>query len=134
MSPTKVRLESPHSKSFSEAMRVDSLASGSWILVSGQVGVPMTGRPDELSFENEVRICFERISASLSALGGELADIVKLQAYLTSLEPYGTYSRVRGEFFPAEPPTSTAVQVAGLLLGARIEIDAVAFKAGAAPA
>ena len=31
--------------------------------------------------------------------------------------------------FPNNPPTSTAVQVAGLLLGARIEIDAVAFIA-----
>lgn len=28
---------------------------------------------------------------------------------------------------PNNPPISTAVQVAGLLLGARIEIDAVAF-------
>jgi len=32
-----------------------------------------------------------------------------------------------GEFFPKDPPTSTAVQVAGLLLNAKIEIDAVAF-------
>ena len=39
------------------------------------------------------------------------------------------FSKVRGEVFPNNPPTSTAVQVAGLLLGARIEIDAVAFIA-----
>jgi enamine deaminase RidA (YjgF/YER057c/UK114 family) len=37
------------------------------------------------------------------------------------------FSRVRGEFFPEDPPTSTAVQVAGLLLNAKIEIDAIAF-------
>jgi enamine deaminase RidA (YjgF/YER057c/UK114 family) len=37
------------------------------------------------------------------------------------------FSRIRGEFFPKDPPTSTAVQVAGLLLNAKIEIDAVAF-------
>jgi len=39
------------------------------------------------------------------------------------------FSKVRGEVFPHNPPTSSAVQVAGLLLGARIEIDAVAFIA-----
>ena len=38
-----------------------------------------------------------------------------------------TFERIRGEFFPKDPPTSTAVQVAGLLLNAKIEIDAVAF-------
>ena len=43
--------------------------------------------------------------------------------------PYAEFSKVRGEVFLDTPPTSTAVQVAGLLLGARIEIDAVAFIA-----
>ena len=46
---------------------------------------------------------------------------------LTDLGPYAVFSRIRGEFFPKDPPTSTAVQVAGLLLNAKIEIDAIAF-------
>ena len=40
---------------------------------------------------------------------------------------YAEFSKVRGEVFPHDPPTSTAVQVTGLLLGARVEIDAIAF-------
>jgi enamine deaminase RidA (YjgF/YER057c/UK114 family) len=36
-------------------------------------------------------------------------------------------SRSQRVGFPKDPPTSTAVQVAGLLLNAKIEIDAVAF-------
>ena len=132
MAEQHVRLKSPHSKSFSEALSVDADAHGSWIFVSGQVGVPMTGGHQGLSFEDEVRVCFERIAASLEALGATMADIVKLQAYLTSLEPYAEYSKVRSAFFQQDPPASTAVQVAGLLLGARVEIDAVAFMAKAA--
>ena len=88
----------------------------------------MTGRPDDLSFEDEVRICLERIAESLKALDANMRDVVKLQAYLTTLEPYAAYSKVRASFFDVDPPTSTAVQVAGLLLSARIEIDALAFK------
>jgi hypothetical protein len=49
--------------------------------------------------------------------------------YLTDLAPYAEFSKVRGEVFPHNPPPSSAVQVAGILLGARIEIDAVAFVA-----
>ena len=128
MQPSVVRLPSPHSKSFSEALSLDSRVPGRWIFVSGQVGVPMTGRTEDMGFEDEVRICFERIAQSLEALGSSMADVVKLQAYLTTLEPYGIYSKVRASFFATDPPTSTAVQVAGLLLGARIEIDALAFK------
>jgi len=123
-----VRLPSPHSKSFSEALLVDTSSSGDWIFISGQVGVPMSGRPADLSFEDEVRICFERIAASLARCGATMAHVIKLQAYLTSLDPYADYSQVRASFFPMDPPTSTAVQVAGLLLGARIEMDAVAFR------
>ena len=42
-------------------------------------------------------------------------------------DEYGDYNRVRGERFGANLPASAAVQVAGLLRGALIEIDAVAF-------
>jgi len=69
---------------------------------------------------------FKRIRDSL----GKLADmnhVVSIKTYLTDLGPYAAFSRIRGEFFPKDPPTSTAVQVAGLLLDAKIEIDAVAF-------
>ena len=54
----------------------------------------------------------ERAAASLFYRAGVLDKLI---------------SRIRGEFFPKDPPTSTAVQVAGLLLSAKIEIDAVAF-------
>ena len=128
MKPSVVRLPSPHSKSFSEALSLDSRVPGRWIFISGQVGVPMTGRTEDMNFEDEARICLERIAESLEVLGANMSDVVKLQAYLTTLEPYGLYSKVRAGFFPIDPPTSTAVQVAGLLLGARIEIDALAFK------
>ena len=56
-----------------------------------------------------------------------MQDVVSIKTYLVDLGPYAVFSRIRGEIFPSKPPTSTAVQVAGLLLDAKIEIDAVAF-------
>jgi len=63
----------------------------------------------------------------LRAVGGSLEHVVRITAWLTSLDEYGEYNRVRGERFGASLPASAAVQVAGLLRGALIEIDAVAF-------
>jgi 2-iminobutanoate/2-iminopropanoate deaminase len=85
---------------------------------------PDTG---SVTFEQEVRATFERIRDSLGKLGAGMKHVVSIKAYLTDLGPYAVFSRIRGEFFPEHPPTSTAVQVAGLLLNAKIEIDAIAF-------
>jgi len=119
-------LPSPIAPTFSEALRVDT-QTGSWIFVSGQIGVPLPPDKGSVTFEQEVRITFERITASLSKLGAGMNHVVSIKTYLTDLGPYAVFSRIRGEFFPKNPPTSTAVQVAGLLLDAKIEIDAVAF-------
>ena len=112
--------------SFSEALRIDTQA-GCWIFVAGQVGVPLPPDKGSVTFEQEVRTTFERIRDSLSKLGAGMNHVVSIKTYLTDLGPYAVFSRIRGEFFPKDPPTSTAVQVAGLLLNAKIEIDAIAF-------
>jgi 2-iminobutanoate/2-iminopropanoate deaminase len=119
-------LPSSIAPTFSEALRIDTQA-GSWIFISGQVGVPLPPDKASVAFEQEVRTTFERIRESLGKLGADLQDVVSIKTYLVDLGPYAVFSRIRGEFFPSKPPTSTAVQVAGLLLNAKIEIDAVAF-------
>jgi len=119
-------LASPLSKSFSEAIRIDTEA-GTWIMVSGQVGVPIPPTGEAISFADEVRTTFRRIEESLGKLGASLSDLVAIKVYLTDLAPYAEFSAIRGELFPANPPTSSAVQVAGLLLNSRIEVDGVAF-------
>jgi enamine deaminase RidA (YjgF/YER057c/UK114 family) len=120
------------SPSFSEALRIDTPA-GSWIFVSGQVGVPLPPEKGSVDFEQEVRTTFERIRTSLGKLGAGMQHVVCIKTYLTDLAPYAIFSRIRGDVFPSNPPTSTAVQVAGLLLNSKIEIDAVAFLPTSSP-
>lgn len=114
--------------SFSDAIKIPT-PSGNWIFISGQLGVPDQG---SVTFEQEVRTIFDRMRTALGKLGAEMRHVVSIKAYLTDLAPYAIYSRVRGEVFAENPPTSTAVQVAGLLRGATIEIDAIAFLPSAA--
>ena len=119
-------LPSSIAPTFSEALRIDTQA-GSWIFISGQIGVPLPPDKGSVSFEQEARTTFERIRDLLGKLGASMQDVVSIKTYLVDLGPYAVFSRIRGEFFPSKPPTSTAVQVAGLLLNAKIEIDSVAF-------
>src|SRR5580704_4511511 len=103
-----------------------SLRPGLGFRYTQGVAIPPDNKP--ISFEQEVRVTFDRIRESLRKLDADMDKIVSIKVYLTDLAPYAEFSKVRGEVFPHNPPTSSAVQVAGLLLGARIEIDAVALS------
>jgi enamine deaminase RidA (YjgF/YER057c/UK114 family) len=94
---------SPIAKSFSEALRIDTEA-GSWIFVAGQVGVAIPPDNKPISFEQEVRVTFDRIRESLRKLDASMDKIVSIKVYLTDLAPYAEFSKVRGEVFPHNPP------------------------------
>ncbi|HYC46211.1 MAG TPA: RidA family protein [Burkholderiales bacterium] len=104
--------------SFSRAVVVSG--PGRTVYVSGNIS------PNG-SMAEQANGCIDQIESALRAVGGSLEHVVRVTAWLTSLSEYGEYNRVRGERFGANLPASAAVQVAGLLRGALIEIDAVAF-------
>ena len=106
------------SASYSKAVVVSG--PGRTVYVSG-------GLSPKGTMAEQANACFDQIESTLRAVGGSLEHVVRITAWLTQLDEYGDYNRVRGERFGAHLPASAAVQVAGLLQGALIEIDAVAF-------
>ncbi len=63
----------------------------------------------------------------LETAGSRLSDVVKITVFVTDIRFREPYGEVRKEFFSADPPASTLVQVACLAIpGALIEIEAVA--------
>ena len=121
------RQAGPPGLSFSNSLRVQEPA-GTWIYVSGQFG---TDEADALApggLAAESRAALENVLKAVREAGGTAADVVKITAYLTSLDDYPRYNEVRREVFGSNLPTGTAVAIAGLILtSASIEIDAVAF-------
>jgi enamine deaminase RidA (YjgF/YER057c/UK114 family) len=110
---------------FSDA--VTTSGAGRVIHVSGTVGFGDDGRVVSGGVEAGARATFANIEHTLKAAGADLSHVVKINAFLTNLEAYADYAKVRAEVFGEQLPASAAVQVAGLLVGAQIEIDAVAF-------
>ena len=103
-----------------EASFLCPVPAGRTVYVSGNISA-------RGSMAEQANGCIDEIEAALRAVGGSLEHVVRITAWLTSLDQYAEYNRVRGERFGANLPASAAVQVAGLLRGALIEIDAIAF-------
>ena len=71
----------------------------------------------------------DRIRQLAKEHGGEMSDVVKLVQYFRELPHYTQYNRVRGLFFPGEPPVSTVVEVSRFLPGddVLVEVEATMY-------
>jgi 2-iminobutanoate/2-iminopropanoate deaminase len=106
----------------SQAIRV-----GDWVFASGQLGMdPRTARLAEGGIRAETRQVCENLKAVLEAAGSSLAKVVKVTIYLADLGELMAMNEVFSSYFPTEPPARTTLQAAGLVAGARVEIEAIA--------
>jgi 2-iminobutanoate/2-iminopropanoate deaminase len=96
-------------------------------MVSGQLGVdPSTGEiPDDVG--NETTLVMKHIRAVLVAVDLSMDDVCKTTNFMTDFGDYDTVNEVYSEYFETLPARST-VKVAELLMGARVEIEAVAVR------
>lgn len=124
------RITNKNDRGFSAAVLVP-LGPKSLVFVSGEVGRDASGKIVPGGFEAEVRQCFENIRSALERAGATFSDVVRITAYMKDLSDYPLYAKVRTEIFGADWPASATVGVADLLLGAKLEVDAVAVTAAA---
>lgn len=107
-----------------------AVQAGPFVFVSGQI--PLRAATGEL-VAGDIRATTEQVMENIAAIltAAELswADVVKTTIYLTDLADFSTVNEVYGGYFSGDYPARVTVQVAALPRGARIEIDAVAFKA-----
>ncbi|UHD15427.1 RidA family protein [Thiocapsa bogorovii] len=106
---------------YSQAVRV-----GNTIYLSGQIPlVPQTMELVSGDIEAEIRRVFENLRAVARAANGSLADVVKLNVFLTDLAHFPSVNQVMAEFFDEPYPARAAIGVAALPKGARVEMDAI---------
>lgn len=103
---------------------------GGLVYVSGQLAFDEARQIVGETLRDQVGICFDRIEALLAEVGGDLTNVVRITTYLSDLKGYPDFDDVRAARFGEYRPASTAVRVAGLLFGALVEIEAIAFLPG----
>ena len=99
---------------------------GDTVYLSGQIPlVPDTMEMVEGNMEAQIRRVFDNLSAVADATGGSLADIAKLNIFLTDLGHFPLVNQVMADYFQEPYPARAAVGVAALPKGAAVEMDAV---------
>jgi len=103
--------------------------AGPWLICSGQVGI-VDGALVEGGLEPELRQALANMAGLLESQGASLADVAKTTVFLTDMDDYSEMNRIYVEVFGDHRPARSAVAVAALPIGARIEVEAWAYRPG----
>ena len=102
------------------------IRAGDLVFSSGQLPMPAGGQLETEDIAKAARYCLENVKAVLEAGGASMADVIKVTVFLTDMGDFGAVNEVYGEYFPEPYPARSCIEVAGLPLAARIEIEAIA--------
>jgi reactive intermediate/imine deaminase len=106
---------------YSQAVKV-----GTTVYLSGQIPlVPETMEMVDGDMETQIRRVFDNLTAVAEAAGGSLADIAKLNIFLTDLTHFPLVNQVMSEYFAEPYPARAAIGVASLPKDAGVEMDAI---------
>jgi len=101
--------------------------AGAWLVCSGQLGL-RDGTLVEGGTGAQLRQAVENASALLASEGASLADVVKTTVFLSDIADYAEMNEAYAASFAGQRPARSAVAVAGLPLGAAVEIELWAYR------
>jgi 2-iminobutanoate/2-iminopropanoate deaminase len=109
---------------YSQAIRANGL-----VFCAGQTPIdPETGRLIEGDVGAQTRRVLHNLGAILAAAGTSWGRVVKTTVFLADMANFKAMNEVYAEFFPVNPPARSTFAVAGLPLGAAVEIECIALE------
>ena len=115
---------------YSQAVKV-----GDTVYLSGQIPLePASGQMIAGDVRAQIGRVFANLAAVAKASGGSLADVVKLNVFLTDLGNFPLVNEIMATYFREPYPARAAIGVAALPRGAVVEMDAVMVLVARAPA
>jgi 2-iminobutanoate/2-iminopropanoate deaminase len=104
--------------------------AGDWVITSGQIGMATDDQGVAALVEGgttaQLRQALDNMIAVLATEGVTIGDVVKTTLFLVDMSEFAAVNEVFAEYF-TERPTRSAVAVAALPAGARVEIEAGAY-------
>lgn len=105
---------------------VQATKAGNTLYVSGQLGIDMsTGKLPE-TVEEQAKCSMKNLGAILAEAGATPADVLKTTVFITDMADFKAVNEVYGAFFGDSFPARSCIQVAGLPLGALVEVECIA--------
>ena len=106
-----------------------AIEAGDYVYLSGQTPMdPATGKLVQADIGAETKQCLENLKNVLEAAGLTFANVVKSNVFVTDMGDFAAMNEVYKAYFPAPVPARSTVAVAALALGARVEIELVAYR------
>ena len=103
-----------------------SVAFSHYNNISAQLPVdPKTGALVAGDIKAQARQCLTNIKAIVESIDHVMDDVVKITVFLKEIADLDAVNAVYREFFPRLLPTRTVLAVAGLPLGAAVQMDAL---------
>lgn len=104
-----------------------AVKQGGLLFCSGQIPIhPATGKIDASDVEGQARQVFANIAALLACEGLAMTDVIKATVFLQSIADFPKVNPLYEAAFGGHKPARSTVAVAGLPLGALIEIEIIA--------
>lgn len=105
-----------------------AMRGGGLVFVSGQVG-NVTGEMKlvEGGLEAEARQALEHLRDALAAAGTSLDRVLKCTVFFADMKDFQRFNTIYRDFFGEHLPARSGVEVKGLALGARVEIECIAL-------
>ncbi len=105
-----------------------ALRAGDLVFTSGQVGnVPGEMKLVDGGLEAEARQALEHLRDAVETAGSYLDRIVKCTIFFADMADFPAFNTVYAAFFGDHRPARSGIEVKGLALGARIEIECIAL-------
>ncbi|MFT3962735.1 RidA family protein [Propionivibrio sp.] len=117
-------IHSPHAPAaigtYSQAVR-----AGDTVYLSGQIGLDPATMLLVEGIDAQIERVLDNLKAVAEAAGGSLADIVKVNVFMTDLSHFAKFNEVMSRYFAQPYPARAVIGVAALPRGALVEADAV---------
>ncbi|UCF29921.1 MAG: hypothetical protein JSV26_07455 [bacterium] len=105
------------------------IAMGDLIFTAGQIPLdPETGWLVEGDIIVQAKRVLSNVASVLEEAGSGLERILRLDVYMTDLGQFKAVNEYLSGVFTDDPPARVTVEVAGLPMGAEIEIAAIASR------
>ena len=99
---------------------------GDWVICSGQIAL-QDGALLDGGVGDQVTLALANMAGLLESQGASMSDVAKTTVFLVDMDDYVDMNEAYVAAFGDHRPTRSAIAVAALPVGARVEIEAWAY-------
>jgi 2-iminobutanoate/2-iminopropanoate deaminase len=107
--------------------------AGPWLITSGQLGLHQRSEPGSPQLVEggppaQLTQALANGQRLLADMGASVTDVVKTTVFVTDMDQYGALNEAYVAFFGDHRPARSVVGVAGLPMGAAVEVELWAYR------